>query len=74
MSTERFKRLGASLARALMAVGDVRTPAHRIQFMGGEYPDGEIGQGGMNEEALSRFLANWLEKKSGNWRTRTIDD
>lgn len=55
--TMNAKELGAQLARDLMELGGERRPCHRIEFKGGNWPDGEIPQGGMNEGALARFFA-----------------
>jgi hypothetical protein len=63
MNTTQFS---SDLARYIMSVGDEGTerPCTRIQFKGGEYPDGERDQGGVCEEALQRaierFLKNYL--------------
>lgn len=55
--TMNATELGAQLARDLMELGGERRPCHRIEFKGGNWPDGEIPQGGMNEDALARFFA-----------------
>ena len=52
--------LGLKLARDLMALGDLQTKAQRIEFKGGTWPNAEISQGGMCEEALARFFASRL--------------
>lgn len=53
--------LAKVLARRLMALGDESTPAHRMQYMCGTYPHGEIPSGGMCEEALEHFFAKELD-------------
>lgn len=59
--------LANKLARDLMALGDdPNSPAHRIQYMGGNYPDGEIPQGGMNETALACFFHKKLNEYGVN--------
>ena len=54
------KEIGVKLARDLMALGDEHTKAQRIEFKGGNWPDGEIAQGGMNENALAIFFSERL--------------
>ena len=45
------------LAVDIFEIGDEpESPCYRIQFMGGEYPDNEKSQGGMNDKALTKFL------------------
>ncbi len=48
--------LADKIARDIISEGDDNTPCHRIQFMGGSYPDHEIGQGGFCESALAKFI------------------
>lgn len=44
------------LAEELFKIGDFPTPCHRIEFKGGEYPDKEKAQGGMNRAAMEKFF------------------
>lgn len=47
----------AAIARAIFKCGDEpRSKTQRIQFMGGDYPHAERGQGGLNETALTRVI------------------
>ena len=56
-------QLGAQLAKDLLAIGgDPESPAHRVQFKGGKYPDDEKDQGGMCETALASFFAAKLKE------------
>lgn len=52
--------LATKLARAIFEIGDepriTGGKVQRIQFMGGEYPDGEIPLGGVCESSLESFL------------------
>lgn len=61
-----INKIGTSLARDLMALGDEGTKAQRIEFKGGEWPDKEIVQGGMNEQALASFFIKMLRKYNIN--------
>jgi len=55
--------LGNQLAKDLLAIGDEPgSPAHRVQFKGGKYPDDEKDQGGMCEVALAGFFAEKLKE------------
>lgn len=50
------------IARYIMKLGDEpNSPAQRIQFMGGKWPEHEIAQGGLNEEALARQIADAIK-------------
>ena len=49
--------LSHKMASELLKVGDEpNSPVHRIEFKGGEYPDNEIPQGGMNLDSLTRWI------------------
>lgn len=53
--------LARNLAKDLFTVGaDIARP-HRIQFMGGEYPDNEKPMGGFCEKALTGYFAKRLK-------------
>ena len=59
----KLTQVGIRLAKDLLAVGDeFHSPAHRIQFMGGKYPDNEKNQGGLCEEALAAFFTTKLKE------------
>ena len=56
-------QVATRLAKALLKLGnDPHSPCHRIQFIGGEYPDNEKMQGGMTEHPLIRFFTEELDK------------
>ncbi len=49
------------LARSIMSAGDEPdSPAKRIEFKGGTWPDNEIAQGGFNEYVLANHIASVL--------------
>lgn len=54
--------LADKIARDIMSEGDGPTPCQRIQFMGGKYPDAELGQGGLCESSLARCIAKSLKR------------
>ena len=55
--------IGERIARAIFACGDdPKSPAQRIQFMGGDYPDNEKPQGGFCEKALADFIGEEIAK------------
>jgi hypothetical protein len=55
------KHLGAKLASDLIELGTDRgSKAHRVQYMGYNEHDEEIGQGGMCEAALASFFTRKL--------------
>ena len=43
--------------------GDLGQPAHRIQYIGGEYPDNEFPMGGLCEVALTSVIHRSLTKR-----------
>jgi hypothetical protein len=53
--------LARNLVKDLFDVGaDIYRP-HRIQFMGGKYPDNEIPMGGYCEKALVEYFTDRLK-------------
>lgn len=56
--------LATKLARMIFEIGDeparLGGKVQRIQFMGGDYPDGEIPLGGLCESSLEHFLDHAL--------------
>lgn len=56
--------LGASIARDVFAAGDEigSVATRRIAFMGGQYPDNEIAQGGLSEMALASHITTSILK------------
>ena len=44
---------------------DIGENCHRIAFVCGEYPDNETFDGGLNKEALERFILDCLEEENG---------
>ena len=62
MSEQRIPdELEKRIARAIFACGDQpNDKVQRIQFMGGQWPDGETDLGGMCEEALATLIAKNL--------------
>lgn len=64
MEVETIKTIAEGVARDLLKLGGEHgSLAHRIQFMGGEYPDNEIGQGGLCEESLANFIEKSLRQR-----------
>lgn len=57
------KELAALITRKIFAIGDSYSgnKCQRIQFMGGKWPDEETNNGGMNEDALCRFMEELLD-------------
>lgn len=53
--------LGKSLTKDIFDIGSDLERPHRIQFMGGEYPDNEKPMGGFCEKALAEYLAKRLK-------------
>ena len=53
-----------AIARDIFEVGDEpSSPVHRMQFIGGTYPDNEKTQGGVCEIALETLIKNSLKKQ-----------
>ena len=53
-----------SLAKHILDIGDMpNSKCHRIQFMGGSYPDLEKSQGGLNEPALAKVIQKWFDNQ-----------
>ena len=52
--------IARQIARGIREMGDGPTPCQRIQFLGGTYPDAEIAQGGLCEEALVKCIEKTL--------------
>ena len=68
ISLHNEEDLAKLIARSIFKEGDWPTACHRIQFMGGSYPNQEVCQGGYNEPAFAKAveralnLAAWDEK------------
>lgn len=60
--SDEIEVLAARIAHDIFKVGDSHTPCQRIQFMGGVYPDNEIGNGGFDQNALKRCIKESLSK------------
>lgn len=61
MAHRDAEREGERIARAIFRVGnEAGSPCKRIQFMGGEWPDRERGQGGLCESSLATVIADCL--------------
>lgn len=54
---KKKRQLAAYIARRIFEIGEQDgLDVHRIQFLGGSYPDKEVGRGGLNEAALIGHL------------------
>lgn len=54
----------AQIAKDVFEIGSVgRSPAKRMQFLGGRYPDDEKPQGGVCETALAELIKTSLKKQ-----------
>jgi len=62
-STSEAEFLARRIVNELFKLGSDPTPCQRIQFMGGNWPDSEINQGGMNKDSLIRLIANTIHDK-----------
>lgn len=58
LKAEQIESLSGQITNKLFELGsDLGSdPCHRIAFMGGNYPDDEIQQGGLSKESFDRFI------------------
>jgi hypothetical protein len=55
--------IAEAVAKDIFEIGNaLGRPIHRIQFMAGKYPDSEIPQGGLAQDALTERLKEILPK------------
>ena len=58
-----IEKLAQNITDDLFESGDEPgSPTTRIQFMGGEWPDNEVAQGGFNKDACAAFMRHMIEK------------
>ena len=63
LTDDIIHRTAILLSAELFECGnELKSPVHRIQFMGGEYPDNERAQGGLNQAALTAWLESALRR------------
>lgn len=67
--------LASTIATALFSCGDEpNSPCQRIEFLGGEYPDNEIPQGGLNKDSLINFLYRIISETTAPDLLEALED
>lgn len=62
--------MAKAIAKDIFDLGNkLGRPIHRIQFLTGKYPDNEISQGGLAQDALANELKKILPKYISNLTT-----
>lgn len=62
----KYEGLAKTIARDIFSLGDeIDSSCQRIQFMGGDWINGnETPQGGLNEAALAQVIAKSLKRNN----------
>jgi len=60
------KSLAEAVAKDIFELGrEPNSPCHRIEFIGGKYPDAEKPQGGMCEASFAHVIETSIRKRLG---------
>jgi hypothetical protein len=71
-SHAKYHSLAEAIANELFELGDeLNSPTQRIEFKGGSYTMGERSQGGLCKEALTRWLAEALDRHAAKSPVRS---